>query len=116
MADNPNNDAGGAFTRAFLPGLILGLVVGGLAGAFLPDILGSKSISPIERDPNSAPMPREGEEEPLLTPEQQEALDNAREGAESLIDDASDTAEEVVDDTTEAVEGVVDDLTGDDQP
>lgn len=34
-------DSGNAFTRAFLPGLILGLVVGGFCGAFLPEIMKS---------------------------------------------------------------------------
>ena len=32
-------DAGNSFSRAFLPGLILGLVVGGFCGAFLPEIM-----------------------------------------------------------------------------
>lgn len=127
MADQSNSDASGAFTRAFLPGLILGLVVGGLAGAFLPDILGSKSLSPIERDPNATPQSREGEGASLLTPEQQDALDQAREDAEGMVDDATEAAEGVIDDVTEAGEEAVDDaagavndaidgLTGDDQP
>lgn len=33
--------SGGGFLKAFLPGLAIGLVVGGLAGAFLPPMLGS---------------------------------------------------------------------------
>lgn len=38
MSDGQASD-NNAFSRAFLPGLILGLVVGGLCGAILPDIV-----------------------------------------------------------------------------
>ncbi len=39
-----NKSNSGSFAQAFLPGLILGLVIGAVAGAFLPDLLGGSKI------------------------------------------------------------------------
>jgi hypothetical protein len=45
MADEPTKSSSG-FTSKFLPGLVLGLIVGGLAGAFLPAAFDSFSGPP----------------------------------------------------------------------
>lgn len=55
-----SNKSNGSFAQAFLPGLILGLVIGAVAGALLPDLLGGSKIpapsgqvtpgSPTDRD------------------------------------------------------------------
>lgn len=55
-----------SFVKAFLPGLVLGVIVGGVAGAFLPPLLESASTftgdavqTPVER---RTPTPEQVEE------------------------------------------------------
>lgn len=75
MADNqpakPNGTKGGdPFIKFFIPGLLIGLVVGGLAGAVLPDLIGGSSPT-VERGTPPAgttPAPREREEFPAPDP------------------------------------------------
>ncbi len=55
-----------SFVKAFLPGLVLGVIVGGVAGAFLPPLLensatfgGESAKAPVER---TAPTPAQIDE------------------------------------------------------
>lgn len=61
-----------SFTKAFLPGLILGIVVGGFAGAYLTGGGGGPTIEPPKAGAHtSTPRPRdggEGGETPLVNP------------------------------------------------
>ncbi len=87
MSDS-NKPNSGSFAQAFLPGLILGLVIGAVAGALLPDLLGGSKI----------PAPN-GE----YTPDPAAGADLERDGmpgmptqddAEQMIDDAAGTIED----------------------
>lgn len=53
MSDAQKNSS---FANAFVPGLILGLVIGAAAGAFLPDLLGGSNIP--TPDANAVPADR----------------------------------------------------------
>ncbi len=58
-----------SFARAFLPGLILGLVIGAAAGAFLPDLLTSRPKLPeAPVGPRTHAMPRDERPEEQATP------------------------------------------------
>jgi hypothetical protein len=74
---NPLNSAnpragGAAFVTHFMPGLIIGLLVGGLAGAFLPVLLerdgipssGTKTTGPATPVPRDPQDPRETQQPP----------------------------------------------------
>ena len=56
MSDTQKNSS---FANAFVPGLILGLVIGAAAGAFLPDLLGGSNIP--APDANAVPADRANE-------------------------------------------------------
>lgn len=102
MSDASNNNSG-SFSHAFLPGLILGLVIGAGAGAFLPDLMGGNRIpTPTgETDPN-APATRDGQD-PMTDDQIQEIIDDAEGTAEDLIDDATNAAEDLIDDAEDAL-------------
>lgn len=81
-----DNASSGSFAHAFLPGLILGLVIGAAAGAFLPDLLGGAHIpaptgagSPAHTDERDA---REREPSPE---EIQDMIDGAVDEAEGVV-------------------------------
>lgn len=40
------NESNGNFARAFLPGLVLGLIIGGVAGAMLPELMKPRPMAP----------------------------------------------------------------------
>lgn len=64
MSSN-NSQNGGTFVRAFLPGLIVGLVVGGFAGAMLSGLGGPgtvKAVTSGEPETGLPSRPREGSE------------------------------------------------------
>lgn len=96
-----NENTSGSFTHAFLPGLILGLVIGAAAGAFLPDIMGGSKI-PADELGTHAPSaePRDTEGGP----------------SEEDIQDLIDEAEQQTDDAADAVEDAIEDATTPDAP
>jgi len=102
MADAHASDSGSSFTRAFLPGLILGLVVGGLAGAFLPDWVGGPKLDRSKVVAHEGPYaPREGEGEAAAADEDlQKLIDEAKQETEQ----AGDAVEEGVDKVKEGAE------------
>lgn len=57
---NPQNAS--PFTKYFLPGLVLGLIVGAFAGVVLTPILGGNPLpKPTGISPSTTHVPREGE-------------------------------------------------------
>jgi hypothetical protein len=98
--------SGGAFGKAFLPGLILGLVVGGFAGAVLPTIIAGGPKAP-ERPAGSAsrtPGPdHDRQERPPLPPDVQQAVDEAEKAAEAATQEATDDAGQAVERVEDAV-------------
>ncbi|TVS08219.1 MAG: hypothetical protein EA423_01905 [Phycisphaerales bacterium] len=90
MADNqPKQQSSGSsggdpFIKFFVPGLLIGLVVGGLAGAVLPDLIGSPTptvergttptgagSAPRDREDFASPDPQQDpERDPEQDPEQ----------------------------------------------
>lgn len=105
MADNANSDSG-SFSRAFLPGLILGLVVGGLCGAVLPDLLGGRTpagmgshtgtgeVDTSERDRPSEPVVDDATNTDTApdTGAATDAVDGAADAVRDAVDDAAGTA------------------------
>ncbi len=65
----PRPTSGDSFAKAFLPGLILGLVIGGAAGAFLPDLLSSRPTLPTAPAPTGPRPPRDQAPKEEQTPE-----------------------------------------------
>lgn len=58
------------FFKAFLPGLVLGLIVGSLAGAFLPGILGAGGLPELKRPtPAEEVAPRTGPRDEAAPPQ-----------------------------------------------
>ena len=73
----------GSFAHAFLPGLILGLVIGAVAGAFLPDLLGGNRIpAPATDATPAAAGDRDARDEMPSQEELQEMIDEAVEDAQ----------------------------------
>lgn len=66
MSDTQKNSS---FANAFIPGLILGLVIGAAAGAFLPDLLGGSNIP--APDTNAVPADRANEYRDGMDPTEQ---------------------------------------------
>lgn len=120
MPDSHASDSGSSFTRAFLPGLILGLVVGGLAGAFLPDWMGGPKLEhskvPYEGPytPREGEGPRESAEEDLhgLIEEAQQEAGDAADAVGDAVKDGAEKVEDAAKKTGEAVKDAVDDATG----
>ena len=107
-------ESGGTFTRAFLPGLILGLVVGGICGAVLPDLVGG---SPKLAPPTG--VPTHGERDERSGPSLEELKAQAEQAADQAgerIEEGAEAAGEVVDDAADAVEDAVDDLAAPGRP
>ncbi|MFK7884403.1 MAG: hypothetical protein AB8F26_09520 [Phycisphaerales bacterium] len=105
---NENNS--GSFSHAFLPGLILGLVIGAAAGAFLPDLMGGNRIPTAGSGGNHTPAePRDAEgssQEDI-----QGIIDEAEKQAGEAADDLADDAQGLLEDGAEKVEEVIDDVT-----
>lgn len=106
MADSAPQESS-TFTRAFLPGLILGLVVGGLCGAVLPELVtgpGTVEVGEQERGITTTPRGPEGPDDGIPE-EYDEAIEGAApDAAESAQDAANDlpaTIEEATDPTGE---------------
>ena len=86
----------GSFAHAFLPGLILGLVIGAVAGAFLPDWIGGSKIpaptgevTPGERtERDGMPAVTEDDVQGML-----EEADGAAEGTVDPADEDGTNAE-----------------------
>jgi len=96
MAEGTGGGATDGF-RAFLAGLVLGLIVGALAGAFLPPLFASEgtvrrpaAIPSTERDPAPREAPRRLEGE--APDEQDPESSDTEEGADSESGGADDQA------------------------
>jgi len=98
MSNAANDNHSGSFSHAFLPGLILGLVIGAVAGAFLPDFIGGSKIpTPSgEITPRDA-GPRDGET-PMTEEDIQGLIDEAEDAAEDTADQAGDAADDLLND------------------
>lgn len=117
MADANATNASSSFTRAFLPGLILGLVIGGLAGAFLPDLMGGPKLDRSHpHGDGSGVQHGEREEMPGHLDERLDSLQQeAGQAADELgkaAQDGLEQAEETAGDAVEAVEDKIDEATG----
>jgi hypothetical protein len=90
MSNQTNSNS---FAQAFLPGLILGLVIGAAAGAFLPDLLGGNKIPAASghATPGQAPTERDGQPVPT-----QEEIDQMIDDAQDGVDDAAEAVEDAV--------------------
>ena len=106
-----NASESSSFTRAFLPGLILGIVVGGLAGAYLPELLsppgttGTHSEHSTGGEPTGTfGQPRDDEFRGVID-ETQEALDDAADDAGAAVDGAIDEAGEQVPAVSDPADG-----------
>jgi hypothetical protein len=72
---DPKDNHSGSFAQAFVPGLILGLVIGALAGAFLPDLFSGPSIPAPTGEPGPAYEDRDRLEGAApITPEEAEEI------------------------------------------
>lgn len=94
---------GNSFSHAFLPGLILGLIIGGVAGAMLPDILsGSKLPKPtgISTGEHHDERGEGGMTEQELI---DQALEEHAEDTQEHVDDAGEHIEDAADDATDAL-------------
>lgn len=94
MPDDTNQT--GSFTHAFLPGLILGLVVGAVGGAFLPDLLGGSRIPSASDAPHTGDIP--------TGPAMRDGMPVGDQPGET-IDDAADRASDAMDDAQDATPG-----------
>ncbi len=75
------NESNGTFARAFLPGLVLGLIIGGVAGAMLPELMRARPPAPThtqieqskttDRDESQSPPEVDPADEPAIKPEAQ---------------------------------------------
>ncbi|MFG0307332.1 MAG: hypothetical protein ACF8Q5_14085 [Phycisphaerales bacterium JB040] len=102
MADSAPQESS-SFTRAFLPGLILGLVVGGLCGAVLPELVsGPGTVEPGAHDGQTTTSgPREQGEYQQGADSASEAAQDAANNATEAAQDAGETARDTLDDATE---------------
>lgn len=102
-----------SFAHAFLPGLILGLIIGAVAGVFVPDMM---SANRVKIDTSHAGESHPRDERPGDTAGEllddagnviDEALDetNLDEQAEEAVEDIKDSAEEMIDDAKNTLPG-----------
>lgn len=96
---NNNSSSNNGFSYAFLPGLILGLIIGGIAGAFLPDFFGGPKL-PANRGvmsgESSNHSERGGDRETGYDAETQQAIDDAM---NQMEDDAEEAVDELITET-----------------
>ena len=89
---NKANGNNKVFTHAFLPGLILGLILGGVAGAMLPDLLNSPKI-PIHNatgNPATGGHDRDSRENEMMNDtDVDDAIEDAAEQAEENLPDST---------------------------
>ena len=112
MADSAPQETS-SFTRAFLPGLILGLVVGGLCGAVLPELVsGPGTVEPGAHDgATTTSGPREqGEYEQGADSVTDTIEDTANEVGEAIEDAANQTGE-AAQDAGESIQNTLDEAT-----
>jgi|GEM_PF-1140906 len=105
MADSTPQDSS-SFTRAFLPGLILGLVVGGLCGAVLPELVsgpGTVEVGNQERGITTTPRGPEGPDDGVP-----DEFDEATEALEDAASDAGEAAQDAADDQPATIEETTD--------
>jgi len=79
-ASTPGQPQGG-FAKAFLPGLVLGLIIGAFAGAVIPPML-SGPPAPALGPNGSTPTPRDRVEQPAAPPTDAPAVSPEKEAAE----------------------------------
>ena len=93
-----------SFAHAFLPGLVLGLIVGALAGAFLPDLMSGTRIK-VDQPKASTMSPGERDARPVVEDENivDQAVDQAEDAIDEAKDDAEKAAQELIDDAASAL-------------
>lgn len=96
--DNASSSKNSSFSHAFLPGLILGIIIGAVAATFLPVLTGPKipqgnGVATTPGANNN--LPRDHAEDGLVPEEDIEALiEEAEQNAEDMIDDAAEDLQE----------------------
>lgn len=99
--DNSNNN-NSSFSHAFLPGLILGIIVGAVAATFLPVLTGPKipASNPSEATVGDS-TPHDRVDDSMSDEELQKLIDEA----EEQLEDAAEAGEDAINDAAEEIEG-----------
>ena len=99
------------FAKAFLPGLVLGIVVGSVVTAFVMPMLDSRP--PLDDAGHATnPNPREDRGEPTILDEAQDTIQDAAGDTGEEIEDAADAIGDAIDDGVDGATEAIDNVTG----
>jgi len=99
MSDTNNSNS--SFTHAFLPGLILGIIIGAVAATFIPVATGPKIPTATGSHTPHADGPRDHGADQTGDEDLQDLIDEAQEQLDDTVDDASGAIDDAVEDLQE---------------